>query len=96
MPLIIFGGAGYDNIIGGQATDIIIGDFGRVQTVDPTLPNSIVAIATYGYGGRGDLISSRIIPAQYIYSTVPGPDFLAAHPGYTGGGRQRHHPGLGR
>jgi hypothetical protein len=81
LPLTIFGDAGYDNIIGGQAVDVIIGDFGRVQTVDPTVLNSTVPIATYGYGGRGDLINSRIIPAQYIYSTVAGPDFLPAHPG---------------
>src|SRR5262249_11420761 len=34
LPLIIFGGYGYDNIIGGQGQDIIVGDFGRVQTTD--------------------------------------------------------------
>src|SRR5205814_6114680 len=70
LPLIIFGGAGYDNIKGGQGTDVILGDFGRVQTVD-TNTNHIVA--TYGYGGRGDMISSLPLAAKYIYSTVPGP-----------------------
>ena len=69
LPLIIFGGPGYDNIKSGQGADVILGDFGRMQTVD----QSGNIIATYGYGGRGDLISSRPVAAQYIYSAVPGP-----------------------
>jgi hypothetical protein len=76
LPLIIFGGPGYDNIKGGQGSDVILGDFGRMQTVDKN--GNIVA--TYGYGGRGDLISSLPIAAQYIYSTVPGPNVLSPSP----------------
>src|SRR5262249_28788029 len=76
LPLIIFGGPGNDVIAGGKGNDIIVGDFGRVQTTDQ---NGKI-VATYGYGGRGDLISSLRIAAQYIYSTVPGPDVLKTNP----------------
>ena len=58
-----------DTVIGGAvkpAGNVLFGHFGRVQTVDA----SGNVIATYGYGGRGDLVSSKNLPAQWIYSTV--------------------------
>ena len=80
LPILVFGNVGNDTIIGGAAMsqdtviagnlapagNVIFGHFGRVQTVDAAGN----VIATYGYGGRGDVISSRNLPAQYIYSAV--------------------------
>jgi len=64
LPLILFGGLGQDDFIGGQADDVLFGDFGRVNVVD----NDGVLIASYGYGGRDDLISSRIFDPSWVMS----------------------------
>ena len=50
LPLVIFGGFGSDTITGGTNNDIIFGDFGRVQYIDPV---SGAMVATLGFGGRG-------------------------------------------
>jgi Ca2+-binding RTX toxin-like protein len=55
LPLVIFGGFGVDNIMSGSSNDIVFGDFGRVQYV---VKSQIVA--THGFGGRGDVISSMV------------------------------------
>src|SRR6185312_4405636 len=80
LPILVFGNAGSDTIIGGAAQgldtviagngmpagNVLFGHFGRVQTVD----SGGNLVATYGYGGRGDLISSQNLPSQWIYSAV--------------------------
>lgn len=64
LPLIIFGGFGTDDIISGQADDIVFGDLGRVQYVDGT--DNLIAV--FGFGGRDDMISSAIIDPRWVIS----------------------------
>jgi len=65
LPLVIFGGLGSDNIIAGQARDIVIGDFGRVQY----LQGSNELDTVLGFGGRGDKISSLILEPDHVFTT---------------------------
>jgi RTX calcium-binding nonapeptide repeat (4 copies) len=81
LPLVIFGGMGNDNIIGGQASDIILGDFGRVQYADPMTGQ---IIASLGAGGRGDFTSSQVVVPAWIYSrdrTLGGNDTIQGDAG---------------
>ncbi len=68
LPLVVFGGFGNDTISGGSDRDVILGDLGRVQYVDPVTG---ALIAQFGYGGRGDRISSQIVDPKWIYTFVP-------------------------
>lgn len=77
LPLVIFGGWGDDTVTGGTNKDVIFGDFGRVQYIDPTDPSKILAV--HGFGGRGDRISSDEIVPGWIFSrdlTLGGVDIL--------------------
>ncbi|MFN2611440.1 MAG: hypothetical protein ABR507_11310 [Actinomycetota bacterium] len=65
LPLVIFGGFGDDRLKGGHNKDIIFGDFGRVQYMDPATG---LLIATVGFGGRADLISSLIVDPRFVIS----------------------------
>jgi len=68
LPLVVFGGFANDTIHGGSNRDVILGDLGRVQYVDPVTGT---LLAQFGYGGRGDLISSRILDPMWVYTFVP-------------------------
>ena len=68
LPLVVFGGFGNDTIRGGSNRDVILGDLGRVQYVDPVTG---ALLAQFGYGGRGDLISSQILDPMWVYTFVP-------------------------
>src|SRR5258708_6236560 len=68
LPLVIFGGFGNDTIIGGQAGDIIAGDFARVQYTDLA---GTKLLAQFGYGGRGDMVSDQVLDPRWVYSFVP-------------------------
>ncbi|HET6575741.1 MAG TPA: hypothetical protein VFG68_19225, partial [Fimbriiglobus sp.] len=76
LPLIIFGGHGCDTIDAGQNQDIVFGDFGRVEYRNTTTG---ALIATYGFGGRGDVSSSDTIDPRWVFSTdrvLGGPDTI--------------------
>jgi Ca2+-binding RTX toxin-like protein len=80
LPLVIFGGYGNDTITGGQNKDVIFGDFGRVQYIDPLDPSKVLAV--HGFGGHGDRISSQIVVPGWIYSrdlTIGGTDVVQGH-----------------
>ncbi|MDX1384061.1 MAG: hypothetical protein R3190_10490, partial [Thermoanaerobaculia bacterium] len=67
LPLVFFGGLGDDDFTGGQNRDILFGDFGRVQFVDPETGE---IIAVLGFGGRGDLVSPLVLdPDQALDPT---------------------------
>jgi Ca2+-binding RTX toxin-like protein len=66
LPLVIFGGLGSDNITAGSNSDIVFGDDGRVQYADPTNQNTVMA--AIGFGGRGDVISSRVLQPTWAMS----------------------------
>ncbi|MDX6472952.1 MAG: hypothetical protein QOK22_1768, partial [Gaiellaceae bacterium] len=75
LPLIVFGGIGNDRITTGSGNDIVFGDFGRVQYGHG---------ATYGFGGRGDVIDSTIEDPSYVLSRqIPlgGHDTVATNDG---------------
>ncbi len=79
LPLILFGGYGADDIEGGQARDVVFGDFGRVQygAAEGALPTAAV-----GFGGRGDRIDSAIVEPAWIISrdlTLGGEDIVQGH-----------------
>ncbi|MEX2149864.1 MAG: LEPR-XLL domain-containing protein [Steroidobacteraceae bacterium] len=61
LPLVVFGGLGDDDIIAGQNEDLVFGDFGRVQYMHA---GNLVAVL--GFGGRGDLISSKVIDPTWV------------------------------
>ncbi len=64
LPLIILGGLGDDDIIAGKNEDVVFGDFGRVQYLD----GEGELVAVFGFGGRGDMISSQIIDPTWVIS----------------------------
>ncbi|MGP0628314.1 LEPR-XLL domain-containing protein [Nitrospina sp. 32_T5] len=64
LPLTIFGGIGNDTILSGSADDIIFGDFGRVIYTNAL--GGVVAV--HGFGGRGDRVSSDILPPSLMFS----------------------------
>jgi Ca2+-binding RTX toxin-like protein len=66
LPLVIIGGFGNDTLTGGSADDVIFGDLGRVQYAADVTSTEI--IATHGFGGRGDVISSVIVDPRYVIS----------------------------
>ena len=68
LSLVVFGGFANDTISGGSNRDIILGDLGRVQYVDPATGK---VIAQFGNGGRGDLISSQRLDPAWVYTFVP-------------------------
>jgi hypothetical protein len=57
MPQFLFGGLGNDHLIGGEAADVIFGDFGRVLFFAESGPDA-VPIDVLGVGGRSDVVSS--------------------------------------
>ena len=63
LQLLIFGGLGNDDIIAGQNEDIVFGDLGRVQYV---VDSNVVA--TLGFGGRGDVLSSQVFDPAWVIS----------------------------
>ena len=65
LPLVIIGGFGNDRITGGTSRDVIFGDFGRVQYYDP---ETGLLVATHGFGGRGDVISSLVVDPRWVIS----------------------------
>jgi hypothetical protein len=89
LPLIIFGGFGSDDIISGQGDDIVFGDLGRVQYADPDELNTMdlqaePLIAVFGFGGRGDMISSEILDPRWTLSrhlTIGDTDILEGQGG---------------
>ncbi len=81
LPLVIFGGFGSDTITGGTNNDLIFGDFGRVQYIDPV---SGAMVATHGFGGRADVISSLIVDPRWAISrhlTLGGADTIQGNSG---------------
>jgi Ca2+-binding RTX toxin-like protein len=79
LPLIIFGGFGNNDIVAGQGDDVVFANFGRVQYVDPDSIDALnpfdpdnaaneELIAVFGFGGRGDMISSNIVDPRWIIS----------------------------
>ncbi|HEX9549250.1 MAG TPA: hypothetical protein VF942_18055, partial [Acidimicrobiales bacterium] len=68
LPLVIFGGFGNDTIVGGQAGDIIAGDFARVQY---GVAGDGTPTAQFGYGGRGDIVSDQVVDPRWVYSFAP-------------------------
>jgi Ca2+-binding RTX toxin-like protein len=82
LPLVIFGGLGNDSIQGGSNNDVIFGDDGRVQYADPSNPGALLAVV--GFGGRGDMISSRILQPTWAFSrdlTLGGQDTILGNGG---------------
>src|SRR5207244_12596503 len=57
-------------ISGGSAGDITAGDFARLQYTNPA-GTSLLPIAQFGYGGRGDVISDQVLDPRWVYSFVP-------------------------
>jgi Ca2+-binding RTX toxin-like protein len=79
LPLIIFGGAGHDDIIAGQGDDLVFGDFGRLEYFD-----GAERVAFLGFGGRGEIVSSRVLDPKRVYSvdlTLGGTDILEGQGG---------------
>ena len=64
LPLIIFGGQGADRLSGGEGTDIVIGDRGRVMYHEPGTKTPVVML---GNGGPDDRIfDGRVLTADLI------------------------------
>jgi Ca2+-binding RTX toxin-like protein len=71
LPLIIFGGLGNDDIVAGQNKDIVFGDLGRLQYLDHSSdPLTGPVLATLGFGGRGDVISSRVFDPLQTHDPI--------------------------
>ncbi len=82
LPLVLIGGFGTDTLKGGSGYDLILGDLGIVQYVSSIASNT--PIAQFGFGGRGDLISSQIVDPRWAYSrdlTVGGADTIYGNNG---------------
>jgi Ca2+-binding RTX toxin-like protein len=80
LPLVIFGGQGNDDIVGGSGDDIVFGDRGRVDWLDA---EGNVA-ATYGRGGLGDATDGLVHVAFDAYTVdgnVGGDDTIDAREG---------------
>jgi hypothetical protein len=80
LPLIIFGGLGNDDIIAGQADDVVFGDLGRVQYLN----GSGELIAVFGFGARDDLIDSTVVDPTWVISrdlNLGGVDILEGQAG---------------
>ena len=96
LPLVIFSGYGNDDVTGGQGADVIFGDFGRVQYVDPATE---ALIATFGFGGRGDKINDLIVDPRWVISrhlTIGGSDTVRGQGDedvLVGGAGSGHAPG---
>ena len=79
LPLVIIGGFGNDEIHGGQGNDVVLGDTGIVQYVQPgATPAGDTLLAQFGFGGRGDVIDAQrdtlgspILDPRWIYTYVP-------------------------
>ncbi|MEX2645398.1 MAG: choice-of-anchor D domain-containing protein [Gaiellaceae bacterium] len=98
LPLVIIGGFGNDIIVGGTNRDVIFGDFGRIQYIDPV---SGAIVATHGFGGRGDLISSLAVDPRWLISRhleLGASDVLQGNAGedvLIGGAGSTGFPGIG-
>ena len=53
-----------DDIIAGQADDIVFGDHGRLQYLD----GDGNLLSVFGFGGRDDLIDSTVIDSTWVIS----------------------------
>ena len=67
LPLVIFGGAGADDIQGGSGGDIIFGDRGRVHYLD----GAGNAVAVLGGGGPGDRTDGIIRDSLFAFTVDP-------------------------
>lgn len=68
LPVILFGDAGHDRLIGGSNNDVVFGDYGRVVWRSSDGPNGVVA-AISGGGGYGDFTDGVLRTITGVYST---------------------------
>ena len=76
LAVVLFGDGGADNITGGTAEDILIGDFGLVTWVDSLL-NDVVAVAGGGgYGDYTDGVHRSVYNVESMYFEGGGNDTI--------------------
>ncbi|HWS58685.1 MAG TPA: calcium-binding protein, partial [Actinotalea sp.] len=68
LPLVIFGGIGEDGLNGGTGGDIVFGDRGLVQWVDPVTG---AVVAQSGNGGVGDFTDGAVRPLGLVTTVDP-------------------------
>ncbi|MCA9295809.1 MAG: hypothetical protein KC983_04815, partial [Phycisphaerales bacterium] len=66
LPLVVFGGLGYDIINAGQNDDIIFGDRGRVHYFDAGVLDTVL-----GGGGPGDFTNGVVLDRGLLFTTDP-------------------------
>jgi Ca2+-binding RTX toxin-like protein len=69
LPSLISRTQGNDTIIGGSASDVLIGDYGRIQWADES--NTIVAVQGLGgYGDATDDLERSIFSIEAVYPSA--------------------------
>ena len=96
LPLDDLRRLGDDNITAGQNKDVVFGDFGRVQYLDPATG---LIVARFGFGGRGDVISSQVVDPRVASIsrdlTLGGADIVQGNGGRGRPDRRRRQRGGG-
>lgn len=80
LPVILFGGGGNDELDGGKAEDVLIGDFGRVFWSNETGAE----VARAGGGGYGDFTDGMVRQIRQIVAVDGGDsgnDIIYGHEG---------------
>ncbi|MFV2066030.1 MAG: hypothetical protein ACC645_03555 [Pirellulales bacterium] len=79
LPLIIFGGEGADSIVGGQADDILFGDWGRLTYFDGV--SEATVLGNGGPGDRTDGVARSLGSAMTVDPALGGADLIDGGPG---------------
>ena len=70
LPVILFGDGGNDDLVGGAAEDVLIGDYGRVFWED----ENGTEVARVGGGGYGDYTDGEVRQIRRIEVVFPPPE----------------------